>query len=50
VPVGGCIYIGKYSLLDMHTVELAQDTPDALVLAILCNFRGKPAQYPGRVE
>ena len=32
----------------MHTVDcsilLAQDTPDALVLAILCDFRGRPVQ------
>ena len=32
----------------MHTVDcsllLTQDTPDALVLAILCDFRGKPEQ------
>ncbi len=38
----------RYSLLDMHTVDcsilLTQDTPDALVLAILCDFKGKPVQ------
>lgn len=38
----------RYSALDMHTVDcgilLEQDTPDALVLAILCDFRGKPEQ------
>ncbi|MBJ6609812.1 MAG: DUF4351 domain-containing protein [Candidatus Thiothrix moscowensis] len=38
----------RYGLLDMHTVDcsvlLTQDTPDALVLAILCDFKGKPAQ------
>lgn len=38
----------RYSLLDMHTVDcsllLTQDTPDALVLAILCDFRGRPEQ------
>lgn len=38
----------RYALLDMHTVDcsilLAQDTPDALVLAILCDFRGRPVQ------
>ena len=32
----------------MHTVDcsllLTQDTPDALVLAILCDFRGRPEQ------
>jgi predicted transposase YdaD len=37
-----------YPILDMHTVDcsllLAQDTPDALVLAILCDFKGKPTQ------
>ena len=38
----------RYSLLDMHTVDcsilLTQDTPDALVLAILCDFKGQPVQ------
>lgn len=38
----------RYSVLDMHTVDcsllLTQDTPDALVLAILCDFKGKPEQ------
>ncbi|MCF8168572.1 MAG: hypothetical protein K9J77_08180, partial [Rhodoferax sp.] len=32
-----------YRIIDMHTVDcqalLAQDTPDALVLAILCDFK-----------
>jgi hypothetical protein len=38
----------RYSVLDMHTVDcsvlLTQDTPDALVLAILCDFKGRPEQ------
>ena len=38
----------QYRLLDMHTVDcsllLAQDTPEALVLAILCDFKERPAQ------
>ncbi|EIJ36002.1 hypothetical protein [Thiothrix nivea] len=38
----------RYPMLDMHTVDcsllLTQDTPDALVLAILCDFKGKPEQ------
>ncbi|MFZ1235357.1 MAG: hypothetical protein WAQ53_19005 [Thiofilum sp.] len=38
----------QYGLLDMHTVDcsilLTQDTPDALVLAILCDFKGRPTQ------
>lgn len=37
-----------YPILDMHNVDcsllLQQDTPDALVLAILCDFKGQPAQ------
>jgi len=32
----------RYSLIDMHRVDcaglLAQDNPDALVLAVLCDF------------
>ncbi|MBK8455109.1 MAG: hypothetical protein WAQ53_07400 [Thiofilum sp.] len=38
----------RYSVLDMHTVDcsllLARDTPDALVLAILCDFKQRPVQ------
>ncbi|WGZ96413.1 MAG: hypothetical protein QJT81_10785 [Candidatus Thiothrix putei] len=38
----------RYELLDMHTVDcsllLTQDTPDALILAILCDFKGRPEQ------
>ncbi|QTR50531.1 DUF4351 domain-containing protein [Candidatus Thiothrix anitrata] len=38
----------RYHILDMHTVDcsllLASDTPDALVMAILCDFRGRPPQ------
>ncbi len=37
-----------YHTLDMHSVDctllLEQDTPDALVLAILCDFKEKPVQ------
>ncbi len=35
----------RYHLIDMHTIDcekfLAMDTPDALVLSILCDFKGK---------
>jgi len=38
----------RYQVLDMHTVDcsllLAQDTPEALVLAILCDFKERPTQ------
>jgi predicted transposase YdaD len=38
----------RYGLLDMHRVDcaalLAQDNPDALVLAILCDFGGREPQ------
>ena len=38
----------QYTILDMHTVDcsllLTQDKPEALVLAILCDFKGRPAQ------
>jgi hypothetical protein len=38
----------RYRVLDMRTVDcgmlLAKDTPEALVLAILCDFKGKPEQ------
>ena len=37
-----------YQTLDMHNVDcslmLAQDTPEALVLAILCDFKERPTQ------
>ncbi|MBK8452944.1 MAG: hypothetical protein WAQ53_04750 [Thiofilum sp.] len=37
-----------YATLDMHTVDcgvlIAQDTPEALILAILCDFKQRPAQ------
>jgi hypothetical protein len=36
----------RYCIVDMHTVDcqtlLAQDKPEALVLAILCNFNQRP--------
>lgn len=36
----------RYRIIDMHTVDcaslLTQDNPDALVLAILCDFKGRP--------
>ena len=36
-----------YELVDMHTVDcqtlLERNTPEALVLAILCDFKGRPA-------
>ncbi|WP_020558746.1 hypothetical protein [Thiofilum flexile] len=38
----------RYHVLDMYTVDcsllLAQDTPEALVLAILCDFKQRPVQ------
>lgn len=38
----------RYELIDMHQVDcetlLAQDNPDALVLAVLCDFRGRDPQ------
>lgn len=38
----------RYNILDMHTVDcevlIQQDTPDALVLAILCDFKQRPVQ------
>lgn len=37
----------QYTLVDMHTVDcqtlLERNTPEALVLAILCDFKGRPA-------
>ena len=36
----------NYTIIDMHQVDcqtmIAQDTPDAIVLAVLCDFKGKP--------
>lgn len=38
----------RYKLIDMHTVDgntfIAQDNPDALLLAILCDFKGQDEQ------
>ena len=38
----------QYYLLDMHNIDcsllLAQDTPEALVIAILCDFKERPTQ------
>jgi predicted transposase YdaD len=38
----------RYQILDMRTVDcqtlLQQDSPDALVMAILCDFKGRPAK------
>lgn len=46
LPLVGFTY--QYQILDMHTVDcsllLAQDTPEALVLAILCDFKERPTQ------
>ncbi|MEE9395373.1 MAG: hypothetical protein V3V31_00025 [Methylococcales bacterium] len=37
-----------YTIIDMHDIDckafLEQDNPDALILAILCDFKGNPAQ------
>ncbi len=37
----------KYHLIDMHTIDcekfIQMDTPDALVLSVLCDFKGKDA-------
>ncbi|WP_020560022.1 hypothetical protein [Thiofilum flexile] len=42
------LFTYRYAILDMRTVDcsvlLAQDTPDALVLAILCDFKQRPVQ------
>jgi hypothetical protein len=36
----------RYHIIDMHTVDcqalLEEDTPEALILAILCDFKGQP--------
>ncbi len=38
----------RYQVIDMRTIDcallLGEDTPDALVLAILCDFKEKPAE------
>ena len=38
----------SYTILDMHKIDceqiLAINTPDAVVISILCDFKGKPAQ------
>ncbi len=38
----------QYTIIDMHDIDCAtfleQDNPDALILAILCDFKGNPAQ------
>jgi hypothetical protein len=38
----------RYQIIDMHGVDcqtlLLQDNPDALVLAILCDFKGRPTR------
>lgn len=37
----------RYGLVDMHAIDyklfMAQDTPDAIVMAILCDFKGESA-------
>ena len=41
----------KYNILDMHTIDceilFKMDNADALVLAILCDFKGRPEQEEG---
>lgn len=41
-------FIYRYKVLDMHSVDcaklLTRDTPEALVLAVLCDFKGRPEQ------
>lgn len=41
-------WIYHYHLIDMHSIDssifIAQDNPDALVLALLCDFKGKDSQ------
>jgi len=36
----------RYNIIDMHTIDcqllIAQDKPEALVLSILCDFKGQP--------
>jgi len=38
----------RYGLVDMHAIDyrlfMEQDTPDAIVMAILCDFRGESAR------
>jgi len=38
----------RYNIIDMHTIDcekfLTMDSPDALVLAILCDFKGRDAK------
>lgn len=41
-------FVYRYQVLDMRTIDcqqlLRQDTPDALVLAVLCDFKTSPVQ------
>jgi len=41
-------FVYRYQILDMYSIDcqqlIAQDTPDALVLAILCDFKSRPEQ------
>ncbi len=48
MPAGLPEFNYRYELIDMRTIDcallLSEDTPDALVLAILCDFKGRSAQ------
>lgn len=46
--VQGKDWVYRYRLIDMRTIDseifIAQDNPDALLLAVLCDFKGRDAQ------
>lgn len=48
MPDGVAAFNYQYQIIDMCTIDcallLGEDTPDALVLAILCDFKGRPAE------
>ncbi len=48
MPAGLPEFNYRYELIDMRTIDcallLGEDTPDALVLAILCDFKGRSAK------
>ncbi len=48
MPAGIAAFNYHYELIDMRTIDcallLGEDTPDALVLAILCDFKGRSAR------
>jgi predicted transposase YdaD len=48
MPDGIAAFNYRYQVIDMRTIDctllLGEDTPDALVLAILCDFKDRPAE------